>query len=59
MEMVPDGEESFYVGTAARPASRYLVKLDLPGLIGLVATLVGKEPPDLRYWISPARSRLS
>jgi hypothetical protein len=52
MELLPDGEESFYVGSAARSASRYLVKLDLPGLIGLVATVVGKEPPSLRYWVS-------
>jgi len=52
MELLPDGEEYFYVGSAARTASRYLVKLDLPGLIGLVATVVGKDPPALRYWVS-------
>lgn len=33
-------------------ALRYLVKLELGGMLGVVATIVGKDPPDLRYWIT-------
>jgi hypothetical protein len=51
MELVPDGEEPFWVGADSRKSARYLVKLELPGLIGILASAVGKEPPDLSYWI--------
>jgi hypothetical protein len=26
--------------------------MDLKGLTGVVATLIGKDPPDLRYWLT-------
>jgi hypothetical protein len=60
MELVPDGAEPFLVGGASRTSVRYLVKLELPGLVGLLASAVGKEPPDLLYWIArgPVRAFL-
>ena len=45
-----EGEEPVLVGGGSRRAIRYLVKLELEGLAGVVAPLIGKEPPDLRYW---------
>lgn len=30
---------------------RSLVKLKIGGLAGVIASLVGKSPPDLRYWL--------
>jgi hypothetical protein len=50
-EMRVEGEDKFYVDTA-RTAARYLVKLEIGGLTGKIASLIGKEPPDLRYWIA-------
>ncbi len=40
---------------AGRPlvTTRYLLKLEIGGLAGLVAPMVGKAPPDLRYWLAP------
>ena len=29
------------------------MKLEVGGLTGVVALLVGKEPPDPRYWLIP------
>ncbi len=51
-ELVSEGEDQFFVGDTARKARRYLIKLELGGLKGAVASILGQEPPELRYWIS-------
>jgi hypothetical protein len=51
-EIAPEGEEKFTVGDATHTSVRYLIKLEVPGLKGAIATLIGKDPPDLRYWVS-------
>jgi hypothetical protein len=52
MEFVHEGTDSFWPGATAREASRYLVKIEVTGLLGVAAALIGREPPDLRYWIA-------
>jgi hypothetical protein len=52
VEYVPGGEESFRVGGVSRTARRYRMKVDVPGVAGAVAALVGKEPPDVTYWVA-------
>src|SRR5271156_4516587 len=47
----PDGEESFSAGGLTRKATRYVVKVDIGGVAGVVAPLVGKQPPDTHIWI--------
>src|SRR3989442_796443 len=49
-----EGEDKFFVGDVARTATRYLVKMELRGLTGVVASILGKDPPQVRYWISGA-----
>jgi hypothetical protein len=51
-ELRVEGEDRYFVGDVARTATRYLLKMDLKGLTGVVATLIGKDPPDLRYWLT-------
>ena len=51
-DMGPEGEERFTVGDATLTSVRHLVKLDIPGLKGAIANLIGKDPPDIRYWVS-------
>lgn len=51
MALLPAGQSEFFVGSASRQALRYLVKLELGGVPGLIATVIGKQPPDLYYWI--------
>ena len=51
-EIAPEGEDRFQVGEANFTAVRYLIKLDIPGLKGAIANLIGKNPPDIRYWVS-------
>ena len=52
IDVRPAGEEQFSLGGAARTARRYLVELELRGVTGLFAKLLGKDPPDLRYWMA-------
>jgi len=46
-----EGDERLRVGPEAKPVSRYLVKFDIPGVKGAIASLIGKDPPVIRYWI--------
>ena len=45
------GEDTFQLGPEKRKATHYIVKIQLGGVTGLVAPLVGKEPPDIHAWI--------
>ena len=45
------GEETFSTGGMRRKAIHYVVKVDIGGLAGLVAPIVGKQPPDSHVWI--------
>jgi hypothetical protein len=46
-----EGEDWFLTGGARHKATRYVVKVDIGGVRGVVAPLVGKQPPDTRVWI--------
>ena len=52
MELKPEGADKFLIGPSSHPATRYLVDLEIGGMMGVLASVVGKEPPDLRYWIA-------
>jgi hypothetical protein len=45
------GDEPFSTGSVGRKATHYALKVDIGGLAGLVAPLVGKEPPDSHVWV--------
>ncbi|MCU1310394.1 MAG: hypothetical protein JWO20_1519 [Candidatus Angelobacter sp.] len=47
----PRGEDPFSLAGSPRKALRYVVKIELGGITGLVAPLIGKEPPDIQVWI--------
>jgi hypothetical protein len=51
LEVSEAGEDSLSTGTMARKATHYVVKIEIGGLAGLVAPLVGKQPPDTHVWI--------
>ncbi len=46
------GSESFSIGGSTRRATHYIIKAEIGGLSGLLAPLVGKQPPDTHVWIS-------
>ena len=51
LEISNRGQEPFKTGGTARNATHYALKVDIGGLSGLVAPLVGKQPPDSQVWI--------
>lgn len=51
LKITAQGEDSFSVGSSSRKASRYVVKVEIGGAAGVVAPLVGKQPPDSYVWI--------
>jgi hypothetical protein len=51
MELSTEGDDRVSLGGQIMTAKRHLVKLDVVGLKGVIAPLVGKDPPDLRYWL--------
>ena len=51
LALTPEGEESFSIAGGGRKATHYVLKVDIGGVAGLVAPLVGKQPPDSHVWI--------
>ena len=45
------GSENVSIAGSARPATHYVVKAEIGGLAGVLAPLVGKQPPDTHVWI--------
>jgi hypothetical protein len=51
MELRREGEDRVVFAGGPQAATRYLVNLEIGGVTGVVASLIGKNPPDLRYWL--------
>jgi len=45
------GEDTFRLGASTRKATHFIVKVEIGGLSGLIAPLVGKQPPDSHVWV--------
>jgi hypothetical protein len=45
------GDEPFSTAGAARKATHYVLKVEIGGISGLLAPLLGKQPPDSHVWI--------
>ena len=49
--ITPEGQDPFFVVSSERKATRYVVKIEIGGAAGVVAPLVGKQPPDTHVWL--------
>jgi hypothetical protein len=45
------GREPFSTGRVGRSATHYILKVDIGGISGVLAPLLGKQPPDSHVWI--------
>jgi len=45
------GEDAFVTGGATRTATHYVVKIEIGGVAGLIAPLIGQQPADTHVWI--------
>lgn len=51
LEITPHEQEPFSTGGSTRNATRYVLKVDVPGVTGAIASLLGKIPPDSKVWV--------
>ena len=49
--ITPAGQEPLAIAGSTRRATHYVVKVEIGGVAGLVAPLVGKQPQDSHVWI--------
>lgn len=45
------GDEPFTTSGAKRKATHYVIKVEIGGLEGKIAGLLGKQPPDIHVWV--------
>lgn len=45
------GEDSFSTEGSSRKATHYVVKVEIGGVTGLLAPLLGKQPEDIHIWV--------
>jgi hypothetical protein len=50
--VTPAGPERFTIGGAPREAMHYVLKVEIGGVAGVLAPIVGKQPPDSHVWIA-------
>src|SRR5947208_1231734 len=51
LEILPEGEKAIASGNTKHKAVRYVVKVKIGGVAGLMARLLGKQPPDTHVWV--------
>ncbi len=52
LKVRPLGEDRFTVDGYPYQATKFQVKIELGGVAGLIAPMVGKQPPDMYIWVS-------
>jgi hypothetical protein len=45
-------QDSFSIGGAGAKATHYVMKIDIGGVTGAVAKVVGKQPPPVHFWVA-------
>lgn len=51
LQITTAGKDSFETGGLRRTATHFVVKAQVAGITGALATLLGKQPPDSHVWI--------
>jgi hypothetical protein len=62
LSIKPDGEDFARVGGGKRRAKRFNVHIEIGGLSGAIAPVIGKQPSDIQLWVTdgevPAFARM-
>jgi hypothetical protein len=56
LEISPQGEDLFSVAGSGGKALRYVVKVDIGGIAGILTPIAGKQPPDTHIWMSAGKA---
>ncbi len=51
LAILPQGEEPFTIGSFHHKAMHYVVKVEIGGITGFLARLMGKQPADTHVWV--------
>jgi len=51
LNLVPQEETTFKFASALHKTQHFIVKIKIGGIAGVIAPLVGKQPPDFQMWI--------
>lgn len=51
LSITPSGEEAFSVAGGRHKATVFVVKVEIGGIVGKIAPLVGKQPADTKVWV--------
>jgi hypothetical protein len=51
LTITPHGEDTLTTAGSPHRATHYVLKVELGGIGGIVAPLIGKQPPDTHVWI--------
>jgi hypothetical protein len=51
ISITPRGEDALTTAGSVHRATQYVLKLELGGITGMVAPLIGKQPQDSRLWV--------
>ena len=51
LEVSAAGKDRFSIGGSYRRATRYVLKIEIGGILGLLAPATGQQPPDILVWI--------
>jgi hypothetical protein len=52
LSITPQGDETFSIAGAHHKATRFRVKVELGGIAGVIAPMVGKQPADTDVWVT-------
>jgi hypothetical protein len=51
LSVKPDGEDACHIGGARRASERFNVHVEIGGIAGAIAPIVGKQPADTKLWV--------
>jgi hypothetical protein len=56
LKIHPEGEQEFFTSSYQRKAVRFGIHVEIGGVAGVVAPVVGKQPPDSHVWMAVGKA---
>jgi hypothetical protein len=56
LDILPDQEKTIKVGFITHKTQQYVIKVKIQGVVGVIAPMIGKQPPDTHVWIVKSES---
>ena len=56
LEISAAEKDPFSIAGVAHTAELYTIRMDLGGITGMIAPVIGKQPPDMRLWMATGKA---